>query len=331
MNANINRREFLTTATATGLGLWAAGRLEAAPGFKTILHKGVFMEPKEPDMRRIKEAGFEGLEAIFRGKIPSPEEAAKMRELAEKIGLRIYSVYPGWAEFNSGDPRKVEASVARVADTLRAAKAAGAGTVLLIPGRLDPKKIPTPQPWEFEIEMDGTEGHVKKVVAGDNSKFEAYIKAQNHATDASRAAIKKLIPLAEELKVILNLENVWNNLWVTPELFKAWVSSFKHPLVRCNYDIGNHVKYLRPAEEWIRTLGSLIARIHLKDYLLAPDKRSGRFVFMREGSVNWPGVRQAIEDIGYSGWVTLCQPVVEGKTLPWEEYNRRIDLCIAGK
>ncbi|MCX7825564.1 MAG: sugar phosphate isomerase/epimerase, partial [Verrucomicrobiae bacterium] len=152
------------------------------------------------------------------------------------------------------------------------------------------------------------------------------IRDRTHATDTSRAAVKKLIPLAQELKVAIALENVWNNLWVKPALFKAFVASFKNPWVRAYYDVGNHMKYITPPEQWIRTLGKLIAKIHIKDYLLAPDQRSGKFVHPRDGSVNWPAVRQAIEDVGYNGWLTI-----EDGGLPLEEFSRRLDLIIAGK
>src|SRR6202034_3799985 len=110
---------------------------------------------------------------------------------------------------------------------LRAAKAYGADDILLVPCRIG--GMPMPEPWEFNIEFDEKTGHCSRVVDGDNSKYEAYIAAQNKATDTSRAAVEKLIPLAEELKIIIGLENVWNNLWVKPEFYKAFVMSFANP------------------------------------------------------------------------------------------------------
>lgn len=83
--------------------------------------------------------------------------------------------------------------------------------------------------------------------------------------------MKKLIPLAEKLNVIIGLENVWNNLWVRPDLYKNFVGSFDHPFVRAYYDVGNHVKYLVPVHDWIHTLGGLIKKIHIKD---TPSRRT---------------------------------------------------------
>ena len=45
-----------------------------------------------------------------------------------------------------------------------------------------------PRAWEFQIEFDDKTGHISKVVYGDNTPYAEYIKAHNHATDASRAS-----------------------------------------------------------------------------------------------------------------------------------------------
>ncbi|MBM3889154.1 MAG: hypothetical protein FJ388_08510, partial [Verrucomicrobia bacterium] len=133
MKLNLNRREFLTTTAATGVGLWAAA---CKPKPRTKLYKAMIRKPVEAEMRPLKEAGFDGFET---NAILPPDEAAKGRELAEKIGLRIHSVLRGWAEFNSDDSAKVESSLKVTEDALRAAKAYGADAVLVVPCRIDPK------------------------------------------------------------------------------------------------------------------------------------------------------------------------------------------------
>ena len=323
MNLSLTRRDFVKTSAAAGLGLLAAGGRDAHAAFKTTLHKAMIRKsPTEKELRELKDAGFEGYESSA---IVPPEQAVEARKLAEKCGLRIHSTLRGWAEFNSDDPAKVESTLKVTEDAIRAAHAYGAETVLLVPCRVGGKGLAMPEAWEFEIEFDKKTGHVSKVVAGDNEKYKDYIAAQNHATDTSRAAVKKLIPLAEELKVIIALENVWNNLWVKPALFQNFVASFHNPWVKAYFDIGNHVKYQKP-EDWIHALGPLIAKCHIKDFLLNPDGHGGKFVHPRDGSINWPAVRQALDDIGYNGWLSI-----EDGGLPLEEFNKRLDLIIAGK
>jgi hexulose-6-phosphate isomerase len=322
MNTPLTRRDFVRTSATAGLGLWAAGNLDARAAFKTKLHKAMIRKkPSEKELQELKDAGFEGVE----GGIVTVEEAVECRKTAEKLGMRIHSVLRGWAEFNSEDPAKVEGSLKVTEDAMRAAHAFGADAILLVPCRVGGKDLPMPEAWEFDIEFDKKTGHVKKVVAGDNEKYKAYIAAQNRATDTSRAAVKRLIPLAKKLKVVIALENVWNNLWVKPALFQNFVASFHDEWVKAYFDIGNHVKYQKP-EDWIRALGPLLAKCHIKDFQLNPDGHGGKFVHPRDGSVNWPVVRQALEEVRYNGWLTI-----EDGGLSLKEFNDRLDLIIAGK
>jgi L-ribulose-5-phosphate 3-epimerase len=315
----LSRRQFLV---ASGSAAVLAGGMSVTAGeLHGRIRKAMIIGPvTEAALAPIKEAGFAGVETR---NVCGEKEAAEGRVIAEKMGMRIHSVMRGWMDFNSEDPKKVEESLEATRKALRAAKAYGADDILLVPCRVG--GIPMPEAWDFDIDFDEKTGHVTRVAAGDNSKYEQYIAAQNRATDTSRAAVEKLIPLAEELKIIIALENVWNNLWVMPELYKNFVSSFENRWVRSYFDIGNHVKYA-PPQKWIKTLGGLIVRLHFKDFKLNPDGHGGHFVHPRDGSIEWPAVRQALSDIGFDGWGSI-----EDDGLPLAEFNRRFDLILAGK
>jgi L-ribulose-5-phosphate 3-epimerase len=355
MTSTFNRREFMaasaTAVASLGIGLGSARgqttggtgqatapQTPAAPEapltFKTKLHKALIARPTEDELRQIKDAGFEGVE----GRVLPPEEATKMRAAADKMGMRIHSVLYGWAEFNNPDKSEVDRTFAETQAALRSAEAFGADAVLLVPCRIGPRggrgalpagqAMQMPRAWEFQIEFDDKTGHISKVVQGDNAPYAEYIKAHNHATDASTEWVKRLIPLAEKTKVVIALENVSNNLWVKPAIFRHFVRSFQSPWVKAYYDIGNHVRFA-PPEEWILTLGDLLAKIHVKDYLLDPADASGRgrSVNIREGSVRWPVLRQALEAVNYNGWMTI----ESNGSIPMEERNRRLELILAGK
>jgi hexulose-6-phosphate isomerase len=327
MKTNCNRRRFLACATTltagVSLGLRAAttGAPDAAPAFKTRLRKAVILNPPTEDaLQRLKDAGFAGVEA---GVLPV-REAAQCRIVAERLGLSIHSVLRGWAEFNSPDASKVEAALKLTEDALRAAQAFGADAVLLVPCRIGGMKLPKPH--EFALEFDAQTGHLTRVVAGDNAPYADYIQAHNRAGDLSRQAVQRLLPLAERCGVVLALENVWNNLWVKPAHFQQFVASFNSRWVKAYFDIGNHVKYA-PPQEWILALGGLIAKCHAKDFQLsATVPGEGRFVNLRDGSVRWPAVRAALDQVGYHGWLTI-----EGGDLPAQENSRRLDLILAGQ
>lgn len=312
MSTDITRRSFLA-GSAAGIGLVAARPLMAAP-FKTTLRKAVIRKPPtEDELKKIKDAGFQGIEAYT---MPV-EEAAKARELAEKLGLRIHSVMGG------GSPAG-----------LRAAQAYGADAVLHVPGGVG--GVAMPEPWEFDIAFDEKTGHLTRVVAGDNAKFAPYIEAHNRSMDGARESVKRLIPVAEETKVVVALENVWNNFNVRPELLRWLAASFQSPWVKVYFDIGNHIKYaaamrdgklqvLYPPEAWIRAFGPLLAKVHVKDYRLNNDLRGGAWARIGDGTTNWLAVRQALDDVGYSGWLTD----ETGLALP--ELSRRLDHIIAGQ
>jgi len=317
----MNRRQFITHTAAVSFATMLSRLPLRAAAFRGKLRKAMIVkEVTEQALEPLKAAGFAGVETNH---ICPEEEAAKGRAVAEKLGMKVHSVLRGWMEFNSEDLQKVEASLESVRKALRAAKAYGANAILVVPCRVG--GMPMPEPWEFDIKFDEKTGHVTRVAAGDNAKFEYYIKAQNRATDTSRAAVEKLIPLAEELKVVIALENVWNNLWVKPALYRHFIASFKNPWVKSYFDIGNHVKYA-PPQDWIKALGSLIVKLHIKDFQLNPDGHGGKFVHPRDGSIDWPIVRRALSDAGYDGWATI-----EDGGLELAEFSQRFDLIEAGK
>ncbi|MFV1967861.1 MAG: sugar phosphate isomerase/epimerase family protein [Pirellulaceae bacterium] len=320
MIRHMTRRDFLAATAAAGTALTLARPSGAAP-FKTNLKKALIGKPTEEVLTRWKAAGFEGLEV--RQWDVRPDEAAKARGIAESLGMRIHSVMRAWVNFN--DPNSVEKDIATVETALKAAEGYGADAILLVPCKVR-TKMAIPQPWEFDIEFDEKTGHLKQVVAGDNSPYAEYIAIHDASTDATRNAVRKLIPVAEKTGVVIALENVWNDLWVKPAIFKHLVASFQCPWAQAYFDIGNHVKYA-PPEAWIRALDQLIVKCHIKDFQLNADGHGGKFCDIRDGSIRWPSVRKCLDEIGYNGWMTI-----EGSgRLSLEERNKRLDLIVAGK
>ncbi|MDD3469186.1 MAG: sugar phosphate isomerase/epimerase [Thermoguttaceae bacterium] len=315
-----NRRNFLTTtAAATGLAL--VGNLRNfvradEPTFQTKLLRSWMGGVDEKQYAEVAEAGFDGIETTTWD--ISPAEAEKTRKMADKLGLRIHSVLRGWTNFNTDS---FDADVKSVERSLEAAAGFGADAVLLVPCRTG---VAGPAPGDFDIECDAR-GNAIRVVRGDNAPFADYIKAQNEANEATRRAMELLIPVAERTGVIIALENVWNNLWCKPNIAAKFIRSIDNPWVKSYFDIGNHVKYAKP-ELWIEELGDLIVKVHIKDFKLDATEHNGEFVHPRDGSVDWPVVRTALDKIGYNGWLTI-----EDGGLPLVEFRERLDLIVAGK
>src|SRR5207247_1101145 len=96
----------------------------------------------------------------------------------------------------------------------------------------------------------------------------AVVNPQTSYRDAwtrSQAQIRKLIPLAEELKVVIAIEEVWNRFLLSPLEMVQYIGEFHSPWVGAWFDVGNVVLYGYP-QDWIRTLGKRIVKVHLKDF-----------------------------------------------------------------
>ena len=86
-------------------------------------------------------------------------------------------------------------------------------------------------------------------------------------TRSQRVIRERLLPLARELKVVIAVEEVWNKFLLSPLEFARYVDEFDSPWLKAYFDVGNVVFYGFP-QDWIRTLGARIVKVHLKDFQL---------------------------------------------------------------
>src|SRR5205085_11758791 len=149
------------------------------------------------------DVGFEGIEMQT---ITDPKEADTIKEASEKAKLRIHSVmnmgHWEWP-YSSPNPEDIKKGHERMETSLRNAKLWGADTVLLVPA----------------------------VVRPDTTILQAW--------ERSQPEIKKLIPLAKELGVVIAIEEVWNKFLLTPYDHAKYVDEFKSPWVKAYFDVGN--------------------------------------------------------------------------------------------
>src|SRR5689334_17662795 len=276
-----------------------AAQAPAAAPSTSAIKKAVLisMLPKDrPYAERftmVREAGFDAIEMQT---ISKPEEAAEIREASQKTGLRIHSVMnmDHWRlPLSSADPDVVSRSVQGMETSLKNAALWGAETVLLVPA----------------------------VVDAQTSYRDAYTRSQ-------RVIRERLIPAARDAKVVIAVEEVWNKFLLSPLEFAKYVDEFESPFVRAYFDVGNVVLYGFP-QDWIRTLGPRIAKLHLKDFHL--DRREGRFTWnaIGEGDIDWPEVRKALSDVGYKGYATT--EVNGGDAAYLKDLAARVDRFIGGQ
>ncbi len=279
MNNISSRRDFLLTTAGGALATSLAERsvaspLAAATAPSTAAGRikkaiGVGMLPEKLEWNdRFKLAGEVGFEAVEAQTVKDPREAEAIKKAADTAKIRIHSVMnmDHW-EFplSSPDPAVVEKSIKGMETSLQNAKLWGADTVLLVPA------VVTPQ------------------------------VTYRQAWDRSQKQIRRLVPMAADLKVIIALEPVWNKFLLSPLEFAAYVDEFKSPWIKTYFDVGNILFYGYP-QDWIRTQAKRMVKVHLKDF----KHKEGRYdwVNLGEGDIDWPAVRQAFADVGYTGYVT---------------------------
>jgi len=266
----MGRRSFLkySAATAMGVNLIGTSTSIAAAKKETKLYKAlkIGMLPKKlSDVEKFKLAKRCGFEGIDGEPMENFDAAREQAQLAREAGVPIHGlVFGGWhAPFSEPDPKVIKKGLAGMENALRCANAINATTVLLVPALV-----------------------TEKVGYGD-----AYKRSQKH--------IRKLLPLAEELGVVIAVENVWNKFLLSPLEFARYVDEFDSPWLKAYFDIGNVIIF-GFAQDWIRTLGKRIVKIHLKDF-----KRKGyKWTNLLDGDVNWLEVRRALDEIGYDGFLT---------------------------
>ena len=145
---------------------------------------------------------------------------------------------------------------------------------------------------------------------------------------SQRVIRERLLPLARELKVVIAVEEVWNKFLLSPLEFAQYVDQLDSPWLKAYFDVGNVVFYGFP-QDWIRTLGARIVKIHLKDFQL--DRPNGRFSWknLGEGDIDWKEVRQALADVAYAGYVTT--EVAAGDRAYLTDLAQRVDRILAGR
>ena len=149
----------------------------------------------------------------------------------------------------------------------------------------------------------------------------AYKAIHRHA----RISARKVRPLAEKMKVIIAIEEVWNKFLLSPLEMARYIDEFKSPWVKSYLDVGNMVFYGYP-QDWLRTLNKRVVKLHIKDFRFK--NRMAEFVPLREGDIDWKAVYKALADIGYKGTATL--ELSSGDLDYLKETNRRFDLILTG-
>jgi hexulose-6-phosphate isomerase len=271
-----SRRLFLRT-TSLALGAAALGGPAAAsrgaspsngaaPSWKLAYMLGA-AGPIRERLDQVKAAGFEGVELLS----PNQIDTAELLSARDAAGLAIHGVSGSrhWSDpLSDPNPEVVAKGIEAIRQSIKDCKAYGGTTVLVVPAVVT-KKVSYQDAW-----------------------------------DRSTAALRQVVPQAEEAGITLAIEEVWNRFLLSAPEMARYVDQFQSPAVKAYFDVGNVVEYGYP-QEWIRTLGPRIAKIHVKEYA---KKNRFDYALGKGGEIDWAEVRQALLDIKYDGWITAEVP-----------------------
>jgi len=299
-----SRRDFLKTSLAAACGA-AVGGAAAGPSKAASpsvvapsplpIKKGVLlgMLPKQLSYAdRFKMARDVGFEVIQAYTTRDQHEAEEIKQAADDAKIKIDSVMnmAHWEHpLSSSDPAVVEKSLDGMRTSLKNAKLWGSYSVLLVPAVVNPQ----------------------------TSYRDAWTRSQTQ--------IRKLVPLAQESRVVIAVEEVWNKFLLSPLEFARYIDEFKSPWVKAWFDVGNVVLYGYP-QDWIRTLGKRIVELHLKDFKRLED--GYKWVNLGDGDIDWPEVRKALAEIGYSGAATT--ELEGGDEAYLRDVSKRVDRLVLG-
>jgi hexulose-6-phosphate isomerase len=277
MNSNSNRRQFFRTSARCVAASMAAGSYSAAqleiraddvqPAIGQHIYKSLkWNMVKLPGTLTekfavLKELGFDGIELDS----PTDMDADAALAASQQTGLPIEGVVNSthWKIRHSDpDPAVRRQAADNMSQALKFAARVGADSVLLVPGKVtDAEHENHDQVWERSI-----------------------------------AEIRQLLPLAQQLQIMILIENVGNGFCESPELLAEYIDELNSPWVQVHFDIGNHIRISPPAD-WIRVLGKRIKKLDVKDRT-----RQNESTPIGEGQADWPAVRAALVDLDYRGW-----------------------------
>ncbi|ELY61678.1 sugar phosphate isomerase/epimerase family protein [Natronococcus jeotgali] len=218
-------------------------------------------------------AGYDGVEPNVErdGPLTTEEGRQVAAEAVEAHDLQVpaISTISHWEyPLSSADDELRETGLAISRDMIDAATVLGAEDVLIVPAVIE-----------------------------DGAAYDA---------DYQRAvqSVRELAGYAADRGIGVAVENVQNNFLPSPNEFASFLDDVEDAgPIGAYFDIGNALRSGLPIR-WLHALEGRIAKIHIKDWLTD----AHRVTYPLQGDVNWERTLDAVDAIGYNGWITAEVP-----------------------
>lgn len=230
-----------------------------------------------------RDAGFEGIELAMLDQGPvnlesTESELAAVAKTVADHGLEIPSLASGlyWANSPTSDDETTREKARHIATRqIEAAAALGADTILFIPGMVNAAFIADSPVVSYEL-----------------------------VWERAIETLQALAPVAGKHRVHIGVEVVWNKFLLSPIEMNLFLDQVGSEWVGLYMDVGNVIPFGYP-EQWIRLCGPRLKKVHFKDFKMGAGNVEMRgFCDLLDGSVNWPEVIAALQEVGYADYCT---------------------------
>jgi sugar phosphate isomerase/epimerase len=266
------RREMMKSGARFGLaGLWmGAGFLSSS---------SLWSEPSPHSGQRFKIG--------MCGWILEKKSGPEVLEIAKRLGLDGIQLV--MEDSQNGCPLLKPELQQKYLTTAKELKIGIAGMALVALGRIPYKSDPRAQQWVADS-IAVSRALRTRVVLVPFFGQAADLKNDQKGTEVVIQRFKGIAPQAEKAGVVLGIES-----WLSAEEHMAILDKVGSSAVQVYYDMGNSHKMGYDICKEIRFLGQHICEFHAKDY-------DGLF---GKGTINFPEVRRAMDDIHYCGWIHI--------------------------
>ncbi|MBI4506662.1 MAG: sugar phosphate isomerase/epimerase [Chloroflexi bacterium] len=222
---------------------------------------------------RLADIGFRQIELCVSPPHVWPREmdaAARraMRRIFDRHGVQLFALNQRFADVNiaSVNPGIREETIRQVKEDIDLAADLGAPEVLIVPGKPTPLFSPPPEEiWRL-----------------------------------ARGGVAECVAHAERRGVLCVLENTGYSLCPTGRDLVRLAQEIGSPFCRVHYDVANANVCESPVEG-LRTIGAWLASLHVSDN----DGQTWTHSPVGAGTIDWPGVAQALRDVSFQGMSIL--------------------------
>ncbi len=251
----------------------------------------------ESGIKQVHRLGLECMELEFVQSVRmKPEKAQKVREIAQKLNIKLTVHAPYYINLNSKDKDKLIASKKRLLDAARIGSLAGAQSVVFHPAFYQKEE---PQ----KVYQRVKEGILEVMETLHKEGIEIEIRPETTGKPTQFGTVEEIVRLSQEIEGVLPCVD------------------FAHLHARNNGGVNTYEEFVQVLEFIERELGNDVLKnmhIHLSGINYGP-KGERNHLNLKDSDMNFKDLLRALKDKGVAGFVISESPNLEEDALILKE------------